>query len=77
MQVDRAAGPSVLDAVRNGRGCDVELLSRLGEALAAGRGFEEAQTFKRRKGLHGPQSAKLHGPQSANRNSCLFNRLLG
>ena len=57
MQVDRAAGPSLLDAVRNSRGCDVELLSRLGEALAAGRGFEEAQTFKRRKGLHGPQSA--------------------
>ena len=31
-----------LDVVGHGRRCDVEFLGRLGEALAAGSGFEEA-----------------------------------
>ncbi len=40
-----------LDAVGNGRGRDMEFLGRLGEALAAGRGFKKAQAIERQGGM--------------------------
>ena len=42
-----------LDAVGDGGGGDVEFARGAHEALVAGSGVEEAQTFERRKRVHG------------------------